>query len=236
MYVINRHHVSRMPKRYKRTGGKRRRKSTFRKRRRTYARVPRGHLRLKADYSCRLQSLESTFQNDTIADTRIGLQFSMNTAVDFGLFTAIFDQYRITKVVVHFVPVKTEVVTRPYDDTTTPNANGDTPMLAYVIDRDDATTGGDGFDEIRNRQGVIIKKMTSPHSVTFTPSRLRSVYQSPTTTGYVIDTDKYAWLDCATNSIPHYGLKIMGQTASPAGAFRMRYWTTYHLQFRSRRH
>lgn len=220
-----------MPKRTRRSVKKRR---GYRKKR--YRARPTRSLKLKADYTCKLKSPETTFQNDTIADTRLALQFSLNMTDDFTLFTSIFDQYRILRVIVHFVPVKTTVVNRPYDDTTTPNANGDTPMVAYVIDRDDASTGGDDFVDVRNRQGCVIKKMTTGNKVSFVPNRLRTVYNTPTTSAYVIDTEKFAWLDCANITIPHYGLKLACQTSSPAGAFRMRYWTEYVVQFRSRRH
>lgn len=227
-----------MPKRIFRRF-KRSRRGTLRKRRRLAARprttVPRP-LALKANYRCTLKSPDIIFENNNLAEYLVGENFRLDYAQDYGLFTAIFDQYRIVKVRSHFVPVMSEVQVKPWDDTTTVTGSVNAiPMIAFVIDRDDSAGTGT-YDDLSNRQGHVIKKGVQPHTVTFRPTRLTMVYKSSTTTGYKVDRNIGDWLDCANADIPHYGLKYAFQSATPKGAYQYRHWTDYVIEWRARRH
>lgn len=226
-----------MPKRFFRRF--KRSRSTLRKRRRVVRRprtsVPRP-LALRANYRCTLKSPDVIFQNDNLIEYKVGENFRLDFAQDYGLFTAIFDQYRIVKVKTHFVPVMSEVQVKPWDDTTTVTGSVNAiPMIAYVIDRDDSAAGGD-YTELSNRQGAVVKKGVQPHTITFRPTRLTMVYKSSSTTGYKVDRNIGDWLDCANADIPHYGLKYSFQTATPKGAYQYRHWTDYVIEWRARRH
>lgn len=220
-----------MVKRYVRRRRRRRRPRTYRSRKK----MSRGKsLLFKPDYSTWLHQDQSILSNSTVADEKLALDFNLTDFLTSSEFTAIWDQYRILEIVVVFEAINTQVVNRPYDDTTTSNVV--IPFIATCIDRDDASTGLASYSDLMKRQGTRRHLATQSFKIRFTPTRLAMVYDSPTTTGYKIDRDKWAWLDCATPNIPHYGLKCAMQAATPGNAYQYNISFKAKVQFRGRRH
>lgn len=223
---------------YKRYGRKRKFSRKFKRmsrRKRTYARrIPRPVKSLKADYTAVLRSNTFEFANDSLVETKGGYTFALANMINFGQFVQMFDQYRIKWVRCTFRPVLTTVVNRPYDDTTAGSAVNQIPKLVTCIDRDDITSAFTYY-ELKTKQGARENLATKTVSFKFVPNRLVMVYVDPVTTGYKIDSEANAWIDCANNNVPHYGLKYALEVATPKDAYQ--YEFTWHamVQFRSRR-
>lgn len=208
-------------------------------RKRVYRRIPRPFAR--ADYSTIVKTDQAgaltPFANDSLVVTRGALTFALNQVPEYARFTALFDQYRINRVVVKFIPTMSTLVNRPYDDTTTILVGEGVPRLATAIDRDDdqLPSSTTGFNDLQGRQGSKVVQATRPVTWSFVPTRLSMVYRTASTTGYKVDSQTREFLDCANDNIPHYGLKYALTPFSPANAFQYRVETTYYLSFKSRR-
>lgn len=172
--------------------------------------------------------------NDTTAETRGALIFQLANCNYFTRFTAIYDQYRIDKVVVRFRPSMATVVNRPYDDSTTAVSAQVTPRFVTAIDYDDNNTPA-SLDELVSRHNSRTTLATKPQTIAFKPKRLIQVYRTISSTGYITDGSK-AFLDCAQTDIPHYGLKYALDTGSPIRAFIYQIDIEYQLTFTGLRH
>lgn len=173
------------------------------------------------------------FANQALAQTKGVVTFFLSDCMGYNNYTAIFDYYRINWVKVRFVPILTQTVNRPYDDSTSPTG-GEIPLFVTGLDRDSTTAPVDLNDMLERGH----KKVTSaikPHTWTFTPNRLVQVYESPTSTGYKIDTDTKSFLDCADPTIPHFGLKWVLGAASPSNAYVYEVRITYNISFQQKR-
>lgn len=129
----------------------------------------------------------------------------------------IYDYYRINHATIIFTPKMTTSVNKPYDDTTTGNTINIVPDFFTSIDRDSNTAPASitAMELRRHRKNPATKQVVYK----FVPTRLKQVYKSSTTTGYVCDSNISEWVDCANDDIPHYGLKYLLTSASPANAF-----------------
>lgn len=198
-------------------------------------RVPRNRISLNSDYTSFFRCNPIEISNDSTVETKIAFAFRLSDIINFSSWTTLFDQYRIDKVVVKFVPVQTEAVFRPYDDTTNPGASvSEIPRLCTIIDRDDESSPID-FNQIFQRPQSRTRKATQTITWTFVPNRLVEVYRSATTTGYKVDTNKKEFLDCGYSDVPHYGMKAVLQPTSPANCYQYRIERTYQISLKNRR-
>lgn len=175
-----------------------------------------------------------TIANDTTAETRGALTFKLSECNYFTRFTAIYDQYRIDKVIVTFRPAMGQVVNKPYDDTTTGVLANACPRFVTAIDFDDNSTPS-SLDELMSRSGSRTTLATKQQVRAFKPKRLIQVFRTLTTTGYMPDATN-RFLDCAQTDIPHYGLKYALDTCSPIRAYIYEVDVKYHITFKGLRH
>jgi hypothetical protein len=113
--------------------------------------------------------------------------------------TALFDQYRIDKYEIKFVPQSTAI-----NVMNTASPNDSVPSLYVVMDFDDsnalaslaAALEYDSVQVVQYGEGLM---------VTINPSMALSTWASGAFSGYNIV--KSGWLDCANTAIPHYGIK-----------------------------
>jgi len=126
-------------------------------------------------------------------------------------------------------------VNRPFDDTTTGTLAQVTPQLSVCIDRDDINLPT-SIIEVRNRPGAKNVMATKQVRFSFKPNKLQMIYRTSTTTGYQIDTDWKAFLDCANSDIPHYGLKFALEASSPSAAYVYEINMRYYVSFKGRRY
>lgn len=128
----------------------------------------------------------------------ISTQFQLSSCLDFADLTALFDRYKIVGVALKIQYLQ--------------NASfipgvANLPTLHYAFDGDDATTPGTallvlakGYCKTRTLNA------NRPLSVYVKPRITKEVYNSPLSTGYT--SEKACYLDCASDSVPHFGLKM----------------------------
>lgn len=169
------------------------------------------------DHTIMMSTSGYTLENDTLIDSLGVLSFKLDDFLGYGNWKSVFDYYRINHVTVTFTPIMTQVQQKPYDDTTTGNLVNTVPFLYTAIDRDSNTSPVSiaALTDRRHRKNDATKKVVYK----FTPTRLKMVYRTATTTGYVIDSNTYEFIDCANDDVPHYGLKYGLESASPARGF-----------------
>lgn len=172
--------------------------------------------------------------NQSLAETKGYLLFDLNNCLGYTNYTAVFDYYRINWVKVDFVPILTQLVNRPYDDSTTPTLGGEIPEFVTCIDRD-SNSAPTSVADLLVRGNKKISNATKRHTWKFTPNRLIQIYESATTTGYKIDSETKSFLDCADPQIPHYGLKYAMAAASPANTYVYEIRITYNVSFQQKR-
>lgn len=175
-----------------------------------------------------------TINNNSLVEARDAIVFRLSECVEFLKYTAIYDQFRIDKVQVRFIPCMAEMVTKPYDDATSGTTSYEIPLFTTAIDYDDEATPASRL-ELAGRSKSRTVKATKAITWNFIPRRLVQVYRSTSTTGYKIDTTK-DFIDCAQNDIPHYGLKYALATAGPNNAYVYRVVIKYFVSFKQRRH
>jgi hypothetical protein len=204
------------------------------KKRRNYRGLPR-LLIPKADYSCRLK-IASPLQitNITTGPTLGSIKFNLGQCLNNTAFTDLFDQYRINLVVVKFMPQNTQIVNKPYDDTTTPTTGGFIPKFVVCQDRDDATVPA-SYNEVKARQRSILVEATKPITIKMRPSRLIASYNTGATDfGFTVDTTR-RWINTANQNMDHFGLKYALEPASPANAFSYNVEIYYYMSFKNRK-
>lgn len=184
-------------------------------RRKTIRRMPR-RMPKNVLYCKRTYDL-GTFVADPAGVIANGLTFQLASAPNNAEFTSLFDQYKIRKVVVKFYPdailglgyyrLKTAL---DFNDANTPDAASireNTTMRQH---------------ELLNNRGYFQR--------TFTPTVLSEVYNSTISTGYATSR-KAPWISTAYPNIPHYALKVFGDSF-PSGAQAFKAEVTLHLAFK----
>lgn len=184
-------------------------KRTYRRLRRKVARRPRPMVRL----SNNLHHYKRTVELDAIFADPLGhsfgsLQFTLGQLPNVSEFTALYDQYRINKIKVVFVPALSGM------DANAPSTQYYMPNLHSVVDYDDATAPTSmaqlfQYPRLKRTRGL------RDHKQYFSPAVSVEVYQSGISTSYSAKWKQ--WLDLASTSVPHYGVKYGIDPGNPAG-------------------
>jgi hypothetical protein len=132
----------------------------------------------------------------------VGFAFSFALAdlVQSSSFTAIYDQYRIDAVSIHCIPLWNMV-----DGHNATNPNNNDPICFIVLDYDDSTALSseaqaleyDNVQAMMPYAGAVIKVK---------PKITPATYASGAFDGYIVE-DEGEWLDAASTTIQHYGVK-----------------------------
>lgn len=142
-------------------------------------------------------------------------------------FTALYDQYIIDKVVVFFdyspdVPM----------GSASSSANPFFPKLWVKRDYDDSATPT-MTEMLQSNQTKCLRFSASrlTRAIVIRPAFANEVYQSVSTTAYT--TMRRQWLNCANDTVPHYGLKCIAQglPSTTLGAITVR--VKYFLRFKN---
>lgn len=210
----------------------RKKKSTYKPKRRWG--VPRLPI-VKADYSCMLRTTTPlVIANGTSGPTLGGIKFSLVDCLNYTNFTAMFDQYRINTVVVKFTPHMTEIVNKPFDDTTTPGAGATIPNFCVAVDRDDATAPTT-YNEVKQRNKSRVVPATKSLTFKLRPSRLIATYNTGIgQDAYTVDTTK-RWINSSSPNLNHFGLKYALEDSSPANAYVYQVEIMYYVSFKDRK-
>lgn len=212
-------------------------KKTYKKKRtflRKYKkRIPRGpsipktyNYCLKVDGSEIVSVSQRTYsQNSGLSHA--SMYFTLNDLPQVTAFTGLYDQYKITKVKVSFIPMVTQnAVISTAAEVSNPG------LFGTVIDYDDnnALTTFAQYEEYQNfkfQPCISTKTMTR----TFRPHIAIAAYQS-SFAGF--GNKANMWLDCASPTIQHYGLKFYADPyASTLVPQTWQIMATYWLSFRN---
>ncbi|QDJ95220.1 capsid protein [Capybara virus 7_cap1_536] len=154
--------------------------------------------------------------------TQLGYTFALSTLPNYTEFTSLFDQYKIVALKVLFLP---RVDNNPAVSTTT---NFNPGNIYYAIDYDDSITTD--VNAILQYQGHKIVRGDQPFSVYIrSPKVANAIYSGTAFTSYGNTT---AWLDVASPSVPHYGLKL-AWTSATDGVFTYDVTTMLYLRFKN---
>ena len=157
----------------------------------------------------------------------LALYFNLAQCSQAATFGALFDMYRIRKIVIKFLP-QCQYVSTP-DTLTIPTPSG---ALITVVDNDDATPLASlgAYMEYDNCQFHQSHEMT-PTVRTIYPKIAGSAYRGAFT-GYT-NLPNSTWIDMGTNDVQYYGLKFRVEPYATSGTKQLwRVFADYYLEFK----
>lgn len=133
----------------------------------------------------------------------LDLAWQLNNLNGYTDFTTLYDQYKITKVVLKIMLTNNPDGGTQINTTTVTGTNW-YPKLWYIPDYDSGSS--ETLNSIRERQGVKCKilRPNSTFTIVIRPKVLVQTYRTAVTTGY---GPKSMFLDITAPDVPHYGLK-----------------------------
>ncbi len=167
-------------------------------------------------------AITQTITNDVVGS----LQFTLDAVSGYAELTALFDSYRIECVEVEFVPMYNM-------QSISLTGTVKVAELYTAIDYDDnnAAASLGAMNEYRTNK---ICTWNQRCKRSFTPRAAAAVYGSGAFTSYA-QVPANQWMDCASPSVAHYGLKWGITFANTAQTTQLQTWTvrfTYYLAFR----
>lgn len=159
------------------------------------------------------------------------MAFQLSDLTQSSTFAALFDQYRIERVRVHF---KSRNPATFVANTASPN--GSVPSGYVVVDRDDATALT-SISDTYQYDNVIAFNGYDSVTVDLVPSLTPAVFSSGAFSGYSTRDSDGIWLDIANTSIPTYGIKgALGTlTVSTSSSWTWDVVAEYIVSFRKTR-
>lgn len=156
------------------------------------------------------------------------VDFRISDIPNIASMGALFDSYRINKVVLDFQPVHN---ISPTGSLATPADMIPTPLYT-ILDSDDASAPTT-LTEVEQYETLKITPAWERHTRVITPAVAVAVYRTGVTFAYMPAYKK--WMDLATTDVPHYGIKGLIKTnATPANnakcAWNVR--ATYYVSFK----
>jgi hypothetical protein len=166
---------------------------------------------------------------DPLSGNGFAYTFQLSDVVNYSEFTQLFDSYRLMKVELTFRPHITNVVTQ-HDSTT--NTSFRVPEIMMYRDMD-GLGATQTEAQVRQRQDAVIKLATKPITIALVPQVAQEVYRSLTTSAYSVPY-KNLWLDCSSESVPHWGIRGLITPVGTALAPNFNYTidVRYWIQFR----
>lgn len=126
-------------------------------------------------------------------------KFQLDSLQNYNEFAALYDTYRINKVLVKFIP------------RTTDNAlgAGERGNFYSCIDYNDDTAfvASSAISSIQERDNVRKTRTTQIHARCFRPAVAVAAYRSGATNGYCPKWKQ--WIDMSNPDVQHFGLKIV---------------------------
>lgn len=130
------------------------------------------------------------------------LSFSLNQLPNVTEFTQLFDQYRINKVVLKFLPVINQI------NVDANSNNMIVPFFYTVIDYDDGSAPTSGAD-LQQYASCKVVSANKPFTRVVIPRTSTPVYRSGVSAAYLSNNARQ-WIDCNYVDVPHYGVKYWG--------------------------
>lgn len=164
-----------------------------------------------------------------------GISFKLQDIPNYTELTTLYDEYRITRVTIILMPRSASL--GQTNSASSGNVNqqySNVQPFITVIDYDDATPPGARSDLIQ--YGTA--KQHLPNRMirrTLQPCVAVQTYKTAVSSGYM--AKRRQWLDCADDTVPHYGFKWAYNQDSAAAADTVLYDITcvYYVQCRGTR-
>jgi len=164
-------------------------------------------VRVQGTHTFSRRKLMSTL---TVTDVILSenLVYTFDQLVGYTEFSALFENYRITKIVVSFQLINNPDA-RYIPAAATDNVANWYPKLWYTVDRDGGSD--ETLTTMKERQGVRCRILQPNKTITvsFKPACRTLTYKTSTTEGFAPKNIK---LDMADVNVPHYGLLYLVDT------------------------
>ena len=131
----------------------------------------------------------------------VAIAFRLDDLGQATTFTALFDQYKLDKVVLRFSTRNPAVSVF-----NTASPNGGVPLGYIAPDRDDASAPS-GVDAVRQYDLCETFSGCTSFDVVMEPRPTAAIYSYGAFSGYNT-MDVEPWIDAANSDVPHYGVKI----------------------------
>jgi len=155
----------------------------------------------------------SSFNN--ISDTLVGLEFSLATVPNYTEFTDLYDFYRITGIVIHYLPDQTQLIS-----TGNVNSTDNIPLIT-VVDTSDVNPPI-SVDELREYDNHKVRSIITPFREYFVPKWLDAERSQRT-----------SWVACANPNTRYYGYKYAAPPTNNSGVgFSAWIEVTFYLEFK----
>lgn len=203
---------------------RRRARKAYRMRRKR-AKVARGRVGAKAQpvhYFKRTRFYESALVIAPAVNQYQGVAFTLGDLPDVTDFTALYDQYKISKI---------EVKWLPRGNSSDVGSSGNISRFFSVIDRDDDAVPS-SIDQLTQYESLKVTPTTATHARSFKPSmRLETATGLGTTANTIVGPK---WIDVTNTNVKHYGVKI-GIQGPPLAQIKYDAMVTFHLAMKNRR-
>ena len=155
--------------------------------------------------------------------------FQLSDLPNSATFAALFDQYKLERVKLHFRSRNNAVFVA-----NTASPNGGVPTGLIAVDRDDASVWTSSTDGLQYDNAIQFNG-EEDIEVEIVPSITPSVFSSGAFSGYGVRPPM--WIDVANTSVPHYGMKIhVGPlTATTTSAWTWDISAEYIVSFKNSR-
>lgn len=185
------------------------------------------HIKQRVDGSRITAFGGSRIISQTNVDQHIGVEFHANDLPQFASFAAIYDQYRINKIAISFIPMAN---VNAVGSTATYNCG----LIASVIDYDDVTPLGalTDYEQYTNFKASPIVRNKS-HTRVFVP---RSLTPAVNIGGGLVNSAPKVkqWIDCNSGGVFHTGIKLfIEKYPTVGGAQTFQIIATYYMSFKN---
>lgn len=163
------------------------------------------------------------FSSGSVTFSESNFKFQLNDLSAYTEFTALFDQYKFKKVIVHYIPRGNMTPT----GTGTANTAG---TLITAIDLDDIANLG-AINSLR--EFATCQEVSSHTTVTRTvyPHIALAAYQGALT---AFANKGNQWIDCAYAAVQHYGMRsIIPNITTAAGDITYDVRMEYFIEFKN---
>lgn len=161
------------------------------------------------------------------------INFQLNDITSAAELTSLYDEYCITKIVCEFIPragALSDTIAGAYGNVD--QQYGAVQPFMTVIDYDDSNAPANRT-ELLQYQTAKYTKPTAKHVRVLSPKIAVQTYKIPVSSGYSAKSRQ--WIDCADNTVPHYGIKWAWDQSVPApqgGVVVMDIYCTYYVKFK----
>lgn len=157
--------------------------------------------------------------NSVGSEYNVGYFFTLADVPGYTEYTALYDQYRITKIEVNIMPCNTACNNGQY---CTPS------WMLSSVDYDNATSQTTA--QLREVDDVQIIHVQRGKKITFQP-RCAIVTAQSSLSG-LAEAKPGLWINCSTTGVQHYGLKLAMPSANSNGIATMDVMCRYFLEFK----